>query len=184
MAERASPFSESVGGGRQGIEVTASPRGSLWQIACWPDTFSAVETKLAKACGCDAPVPGGVVKTSGGSLLVRIEPLKWWVIGEDGADAPLKPKSDAGAWLDMSHDQAAIDVAGPDARELLKRMVSIDLRDGAFANMRFASTTVHHMFLKVLRHDTDDAPRYRLMVMRSYADDLREMLAHHLRHFG
>ncbi|MEL6999521.1 MAG: hypothetical protein AAFP68_14755 [Pseudomonadota bacterium] len=184
MVERASPFAGTVQTGRSGIEVSAPERGSLWQIACWPETFSSIETDLAQVCGCAAPGPGEAVKTVDGRFLIRIEPLKWWVLGEDGADCPLKPEAEAGAWLDMSHDQAAIDVGGSHARDLLKRMVSFDLRDTAFPDLRFGSTTLHHMFLKVLRHDDGGTPRYRLMVMRSYADDLREIVAHHLRHFG
>lgn len=184
MVERASPFSAEISGAHGSIRVSAAERGSLWQVACWADSFTAVEKRLTKALGVGAPAPGAVGVAKDGRLLIRVEPLKWWVIGDNGAECPHMPGSDQGAWLDMSHDQAAIDVAGEDAAELLKRMVSIDLRDAAFPDQSFASTTVHHMFLKVLRQDRDGAPCYRLMVMRSYADDLRDMIEHHLHHFG
>ena len=192
MAERASPFAAAVAGDRAGIRLTALPRGSLWQVACWPETFEEVRDALAGALGCDAPPPGRVsaaTSSSGGDrLLVRVEPLKWWVIGPDGshggADCPLTPGPDRGAWLDMSHDQAGIAVEGGNAAELLKRLVAIDLREGAFPDLSFATTLAHHMITRVLRQDRDGAPCYRVMVMRSYADDLRELLAHHLAHFG
>lgn len=184
MVERASPFSAEVSGTSGSVSVSAVARGSLWQVACWADSFMAVEQRLSTALGIDAPAPGAVSVAGDGRLLVRVEPLKWWVLGEDGAECPLLPEASEGAWLDMSHDQASIEVSGADAAELLKRMVSIDLRDGSFPDLSFASTTVHHMFLKVLRQDRDGAPCYRLMVMRSYADDLREMVDHHLHHFA
>ena len=184
MVDRASPFSAEVSTQRAGIALSAPERGSLWQVACWPGTFSGVESQLAGALGVDAPAPGRIARAEDGRLLIRIEPLKWWIVGPDGADCPLKPDADSGAWLDMSHDQASVDVTGADAAELLKRMVSVDLREQAFPDLGFASTTVHHMFLKVLRLDRDGAPCYRLMVMRSYADDLREIVAHHLHHIG
>ncbi len=43
---------------------------------------------------------------------------------------------------------------------------------------------MHHMITRVLRRDAGEVPRYEVMVMRSYADDLREIAAHHLAHFG
>ncbi|MEM7211982.1 MAG: hypothetical protein AAF479_08820 [Pseudomonadota bacterium] len=184
MVERASPFAAEVEGSKAGIAVSAVPRGSLWQVACWPERFPAVEKRLSKALGIDAPAPGSVAVAGDGRLLVRVEPLKWWVLGDDGAECPHQPDAKDGAWLDMSHDQAAVQVTGENAAELLKRMVSVDLRKDAFPDLSFASTTVHHMFLKVLRQDQGESPSYRLMVMRSYADDLREMVAHHLHRFG
>ncbi len=184
MAERASPFSAKVMGGGDKISLSAPDRGSLWQIACWPKTAGAVEKQLAKAVGAKAPAPGKVSVAGDGRLLVRIEPLKWWVLGADDAECPYEPAADDGVFLDMSHDQVAIDVTGPEAAELLKRMVSIDLREAAFPDLSFASTTVHHMFLKVLRQDRDGVPNYRLMAMRSYADNLREVVSHHLHQYG
>lgn len=184
MVERASPFSVEVSGSSTGLSVTAAPRGSLWQIAAWPDTAAKIEQQLSKRIKVDAPVLGRVSVAKDGRLLFRVEPLKWWVLGEGGADCPLQPNAKDGAWLDMGHDQAAVEISGEQAVEVLKRMASIDLRDSAFPDLSFASTTVHHMFLKILRQDRDQMPCYRLMVMRSYADNLREIVAHHVHHFG
>ena len=39
MAERASPFAAAVTEGRAGIRLSALPRGTVWQVACWPETF-------------------------------------------------------------------------------------------------------------------------------------------------
>ena len=108
MVERASPFSADVVGTASGVTMQAMPRGSLWQVAAWPESFDAVEAALAKACGCKAPGPGRGVETQAGGLLIRTEPLKWWVMGTDGAPCPLQPDPEQGAWLDMAHDQAAV----------------------------------------------------------------------------
>lgn len=188
MVERASPFAAAVSGDRAGVRLTALPRGSLWQVACWPESFEMVRDALAGALDCPAPPPGRVSVAGGERLLVRVDPLKWWVIGPDGVDraagCPLTPGPDQGAWLDMSHDQAGVAVEGGNAAELLKRLVPIDLRERAFPDLSFATTLAHHMITRVLRHDRNGAPRYHVMVMRSYADDLRELLAHHLAQFG
>ena len=184
MVERASPFAAEVSGAAEGVVMEAMPRGSLWQVAVWPESFAQVETALAKACGCKAPGPCAASVTRGPGLLIRTEPLKWWISGPDGAECPLQVEPGEGAVLDMSHDQAGVVLTGPNAAEICKRMVSIDLRETAFPDLSFASTQMHHMITKVLRQDRDGVPSYTVMVTRSYADDLREIAAHHIRHFG
>lgn len=183
MVERASPFAAEVSGSAEGVHVEAAARGSLWQVAAWPESFAAVEADLAASCGCDAPAPGCAVP-AGEGLLIRTEPLKWWILGLEGADCPLQPGSEQGAWLDMAHDQAGVVLMGENAAEIVKRMVSIDLREAAFPDLSFATTHMHHMITKVLRRDREGTPAYEVMVMRSYADDLRKIVAHHLDHFG
>lgn len=183
MAERAAPFTKAPAGSADGVTMDAPARGSIWQIAAWPDSFAEIEAALAEACGCAAPAPGQAVEATDSRLLIRTEPLKWWVLGPDGAECPLMPEPDQGVWLDMSHDQAAITLSGSNAAEILKRMVSLDFRDAAFPNLSFATTHMHHMITKVLRRDTGDTPGYEVMVMRSYADDVREITEHHLHHF-
>ena len=184
MVERASPFSTEVTGTARDVTVAPVPRGSLWQVAAWPDTFTAIEARLAEACSCAAPAPGRAIQTSDGRLLIRTEPLKWWVMGADGAECPLTPGPDEAVILDMGHDQAGIALTGDGAVEVLKRMVSIDLRDGAFPDLAFATTQMHHMITKVLRRDADGSRSYQVMVMRSYGDDLREIVEHHLHSIG
>ncbi len=183
MAERASPFAATVADSRAGIRLSALRRGSIWQVACWPESFDEIEGQLAAAFRCEAPAPGRVAVAGDERLLIRVEPLKWWVIGPDGAECPLTPEPDRGAVLDMSHDQAGIAVEGTAAAELLKRLVSIDLRDRAFPDLSWATTLAHHMITRVLRRDRG-TPCYEVMVMRSYADDLHGLLSHHLAHFG
>jgi methylglutamate dehydrogenase subunit D len=183
MAERASPFAATMAESRAGIRLSALPRGSIWQVACWPETFDEMEGQLAAAFGCAAPAPGCASVTRDDRLLIRVEPLKWWIMGPDGAECPLSPGPERGAVLDMSHDQAGISVEGAEAAELLKRLVSIDLRERAFPDLSWATTLAHHMITRMLRRDRG-TPCYEVMVMRSYADDLRSLLAHHLAHFG
>lgn len=183
MDKRTSPFAEDVTRDHHGIRLDALPRGSVWQVACWPDTYHSIEKSLAMACGCPEPAPGQIAETRDGRLLIRIEPLKWWIIGEDDAECPMCPGPADGAWLDMSHDQAGVSVTGANAVEILKRMVPIDLRERSFPNNSYATTHMHHMITRVLRRDNGAMPHYEVMVMRSYADDLREIVQHHLHQY-
>ena len=104
-----------------------------------------------------------------------------WLCGL--ADCPLALGPDRGAILDMSHDHAGIALEGAAASELLKRIVPIDLRERAFPDLSWATTLAHHMITRVLRRDRG-APRYEVMVMRSYAGDLHGLVAQHLAQFG
>lgn len=182
MVERVSPFFAPVEAEANGVRLSAVPRGALWQIAAWPDTFADVQAKLVQACGVLTPGPGEIASKAD-ARLIRVEPLKWWVMGPDGMACPVDLGSDQGAITDLAHDQAAIALDGPASAEILKRMVSLDLRDAAFPSGQFATTEMHHMITRVLRADRD-GPHYEVMVMRSYADNLAEIVQHHLDRFG
>lgn len=184
MAERASPFASAVHEHRAGVRLSALPRGSIWQVACWPESFEDVAAALVQTLGCEAPEPGRGISTSDARLLIRVEPLKWWVLGPDGAECPLRPGAVQGAWLDLGHDQAGIAVEGERAAELMQRLVSLDLRERSFPDLSCAATIAHHMITRVLRRDMDGVPRYEVLVMRSFADELHGLLAHHLALFA
>ncbi len=150
----------------------------LWQISFWPDAADAVAARLAETFGA-APPPGRVAH-SGGHRLLRAEPLTWWIIG--GAP-PFEPAPEEGAVLDLSHGRTMIRIEGQAAADLLARFVSIDLRDAAFPDGAHAATGAHHSQWNLLRRDAGD-PGYDLLVGRSFARDIWEMLVIHARQFG
>jgi sarcosine oxidase subunit gamma len=184
MVERISPLAGLTGKGVSGIVGEAGPGVrlstrtdlSLWQAAAWPQTAKAVANALGKAAGVKPPAPGRVAEGKGGAL-VRLSPLKWWLL--DGATPALKPEQ--GATLDLSHEQTPIRVEGRDAAALLARIVAVDLRDAAFPVGAFAATGGHHMMLKLWRRGPES---YELFVMRSFARDLWSALESHARQFG
>jgi sarcosine oxidase subunit gamma len=184
MAERVSPLRGLTGAGLAGAVGEAGPGVRLstrtdlvlWQAAAWPDTAAAVEAAVAAHVGV-APPPPGRVATGPGGALVRLSPLKWWVI--DGTAPALTP--DTGATLDLSHEQTPVRVAGRDAAALLARIVAVDLRDGAFPVGAFAATGGHHLMLKLRRLGPD---AYELFAMRSLARHLWETLHAHALQFG
>ena len=66
---------------------------SLHQIAAWPDTMIKAGTVAAKQIGCaSAPDPGHAMIGSAGALL-RVEPLKWWLISPDPDVAPPRSRT-------------------------------------------------------------------------------------------
>ena len=46
MVERASPFAADVAASAREVSIAEVPRGSLWQVACWPETYIEIEGAL------------------------------------------------------------------------------------------------------------------------------------------
>lgn len=178
MSDRSSPLASRLSDGAADGALRLSTRTnlSLWQVAAWPDTAATVSKALSDAVGADAPPFGRVASGPDGALL-RLNPLKWWII--DGA----RPRFDAeqAVTLDLSHEQTPISITGPDAAALLARLVSIDLRDAAFPVGAFAATGGRHMMLKLWRTGPE---AYELFVMRSFAAYCGSLLDEHGAQFG
>ena len=163
--------------GQTGVTLTEVKNLQIKQVAAWPDTVAAVGAKAAAAVGCsDSPGP---CKSSSGShgVLIRIEPLKWWILG----DAELPELTSAeGATLDASHSRTCVRVEGANAKDLLNRFLPIDLREGSFADGDVASTAFHHVGITLIRRG--DA--YELFLPRGFALSLWELLVESAEQFG
>ncbi|MEM1044561.1 MAG: sarcosine oxidase subunit gamma [Pseudomonadota bacterium] len=159
-----------------GVTLSEVPGLVLHQAACWPDTMGAVAEQIAKASGADAaPGPGRAVAGKNGTLL-RIEPLKWWIL-----DTPAPAlASDEGAVLDLSHSRTRIRLSGPEAATLLNRHLPLDLRTGRFPPGSVGSSAVHHVGVTVWHSDLG----YDLFLPRSFALSLWEGLVESAAQFG
>ncbi|MGF1503230.1 MAG: sarcosine oxidase subunit gamma [Paracoccaceae bacterium] len=187
MAERVSALAGHLeprvegAGGEAGPAVVLSERrlGSLWQIAAWPDRIAQAGAAAARAAGtATAPAPLESVEGPSGTL-IRTEPLKWLLASEAALPAPgLAP--DEGTLLDLSHARTVLRIEGPATRELLARLVPIDLRAGAFPEGRAAATGLHH--IGVLLHHR--AGGIDLYAPRSFGLSVFEHVATVARQFG
>ena len=140
----------------------------VWQAALWPDAAAAGAQALAAAVGA-SPADRGRVAAGPGGALARIGPLKWWVI--DGPRPALDPA--LGVALDLSCEQAAFDIDGPGAADLLARIVAVDLRDRGFPPGAFAATGGRRLILKLWRRG---GAAWTLFTMRSTGECLEEIL--------
>ena len=134
MAERTSALDGHVTPGRfgaageTGVTLSEIPDLVLHQVAAWPDSLAAAGAKAATAAGVvDAPGPCAAVTGSKGDLL-RIEPLKWWLVGT--AAPALSPEE--GATLDLSHSRCRVRLSGPQAVTLLNRHPAARPAPGVF----------------------------------------------------
>ena len=162
--------------GDPGVTLSEVPGLVLHQIACWPDTLTAVGAKAAEAAGAEA-APGACRAVAGdrGSLL-RIAPLKWWLLG---ASPPALAPED-GAILDLSHSRTHLRISGPKAADLIIRHLPLDLGPTGFPVGSVGSSAFHHVGI-TLRHSQAG---FELFLPRGFAASLWDMLLESAAQFG
>ena len=161
---------------KTGITLKEVRNLQLHQIAAWPDTLNNVGQSAADMAGCTrAPRPGQASTGSKGSLL-RVEPLKWWLLNGEAGDIA----AEQGSGLDLSHSRTQVRVSGSEATTLLNRHLPLDLRSDAFPQNSVASTAFHHVGI-TLWHSSEG---YELFLPRGFAVCLWEGLLESAEQFG
>jgi heterotetrameric sarcosine oxidase gamma subunit len=162
--------------GDAGIVLALVPDLILHQVATWAGSIDETGPLAASAAGVDStPGPGKATVGDKGAIL-RIEPLKWWLIG---VEAPsLLPAQ--GATLDLSHSRTRIRISGPDAVALINRLLPLDLREHSFPEGSVASSALHHVGVTLWR----SAGGYDLFIPRGFALSIWEVLFESAQQFG
>jgi len=98
-----------------GVILTEVRDLTLHQVAGWPTTLAAAGAHAASAAGVtEAPGPARAA-TARTAAVLRIEPLKWWVIGAEVGTMD----AEQGATLDLSHSRTHIRISGSHAATVL-----------------------------------------------------------------
>jgi len=161
---------------RLGVVLELVPDLELRQVAAWPETVAAVGERLARSIGAAlAPGPG---RALGGAeiAVLRIEPLKWWLVG---LEAPTLPP-EQGATLDLSHSRTHIRVSGDEAAAFLNRHLPLDLREASFPPGAVASSAMVHVGIALWRSPLG----YELLLPRGFALSLWQGLVESAEQFG
>ena len=108
---------------------------------------------------------------------MRVEPLKWWVLG---SDIPLLSTED-GTTLDLSHSFTCLYISGKASSLLLNRYLPIDLRENVFPQVSSASSSIHHVSIKLLKLPLNN---YYLFIPRGFAMSIWEILIESSKQFG
>jgi heterotetrameric sarcosine oxidase gamma subunit len=112
--------------------------------------------------------------------LLRVEPLKWWVISErENMHLPDIDRQ-LGTVLDLSHSRTWLRLSGDKTPTLLNHFLPIDLRESAFATGAVASTALHHVGITLWR----EAGAYSLLIPRSFALSLWELVTETAQQYG
>jgi heterotetrameric sarcosine oxidase gamma subunit len=187
MVTPVSPLEGHLAPGRSGLVTGAGPGirlserriASLWQVAAWPGRLSQAGAAAAAAAGApEAPGPGRSA-AGGTATLMRIEPLKWWLVAGADLDRPALDGQD-GTVLDLSHARTVIRVEGPATEALMARLAAVDLRERAFPEGAVAATGMHHVSVMLHRR----AGGIEIHVFRSFALSLWEHIGEVAAQFG
>lgn len=184
MADRLSALHDLLVTGQSGVSGPAGVRlteiraRTVTQFAAWSGTVAQVGAEAAKAAGVQtAPGPGQAATGANGTLL-RVEPLKWWLISE--TEQPVMLSDELGATLDVSQSRSWLRAGGPQSARLLNHVLPIDLSERAFPERSVASTAFHHVGVTLWR----DAQDFNLFLPRSFAASLCEILIETARQYG
>lgn len=146
------------------------------QVAGWTSTLKNVEAKLSNFFNISG-APGFNQALSNAKIhLLRIEPLKWWLIG----DRNFELTSAEGTIVDLSHAFTAIEIKGGNVKYFLNRHLPLDLRDNSFQINSVASSAIHHVSIKIWRNDKS----YILFIPRGFALSIWEILLETASQFG
>ncbi len=186
MAERISALHGHYAPGdrpadRAGVVLREVRDLNLHQIAAWPDTLAQVGEKAAQGAGVAAapgPCASAVFAVDGAtqSALLRVEPLKWWMLG--GTVPRLAPEQ--GTTLDLSHSRTHLRITGPRAATLLNRHLPLDLREGSFPEGAVGASALHHVGVTLWRSQEG----YELFIPRGFALSVWEVLLQTAAQFG
>ncbi len=174
--------------GTAGVVLSDIANLSLWQIAAWQTSIKSVEAALIKATAIpSAPAPCTAQLGNQASVL-RIEPMKWWVIATTPANlppklaslAPLQLKPQHGATLDLSHSRTHIRISGANAADFLNRFLPLDFREQSFPENAVASSAIHHIGVTLWR----STQGFELFIPRGFALSLWQMFIEVAAQFG
>ena len=165
------------GAAETGVTLSEVHELKLQQVAAWADSLTTVASKIAAVAVCESAPKPGQSAAGAQATLIRIEPLKWWVLGD--VELP-EVSPEEGAVLDLSHSRTCIRIEGANAAELLNRHLPLDLREASFAEGAVASTAFHHVGVTLVRRGGG----YDLFLPRGFAASLWELLVESAEQFG
>jgi sarcosine oxidase subunit gamma len=168
------------------VTLSECPTGMLVQIAGWRDAFEATATPLMLRLGFAGIGDFASAQTAGEATAFRIAPERVllrlpspdaWRSVASSIDQAVTPT------LDLSHARTIVRVSGPEAPNLLARLLPIDVDDEAFGPDRFAQSGLHSVAVLVHRR-RHAGPRFDLYIPSSYAVSVWELIADTAAPFG
>ncbi|MBN9508813.1 MAG: hypothetical protein J0I21_06780 [Alphaproteobacteria bacterium] len=147
-------------------------------LAAWPGEAPALAARLRARFALDLAAPGRWTQADG-LVCVWLAPDHWQIerVGRhDLLPALVAAAAEHGAAIDVSDARAVLRLSGPGSRDLLARLLPLDLHPRAFAPHHAASTVAAHIGVQV--RQIDARPTYDLACLRSYAESLGRAVDH------
>ena len=138
-------------------------------LIAWHAGRAAPVAETMRGLGLDLPDIGRFIE-AGGLMLARVAPHQVLAM-RVGVDLPLMEELQSlkhgSGLIDLSDSRVGVRVAGPAARENLRRLVPLDLHPARFGPGSCAQTLVAHLSVLVLQTGPD---AFELQCGRSFAD--------------
>ncbi len=177
-----------AGTGDAPLTLGEMPLGALFQITGWPQNFATKVCTILGVLGFTSIGDYATAQRAPGAIAFRIAPERilvrlfhpdaWGAViaAADPVETPI---------LDLGHSRTVMQIAGPAAKELLVRLLPLDLDEGVFTPNQFAQTELQGVSVLLYRaDDTPEAPVYDLFVPYSWARTVWDMLRECAAPFG
>jgi len=146
-------------------------------VTAWPGAAAALATRLDAAFGL-APAAPGCWTAAGALVCVWLGPDRWQ-IEHPGAPDLARQLADAvgelGGVIEVTDARAVLCVTGTGSREVLARLLPLDLHPRAFGPGRAAASIAAHVSVYV--RQIDAAPTWQIACPRGYAESLAHAVA-------
>ena len=151
----------------------------LIQLGFWADTQNLVAKRLEARIGTGIPEDRRAAAGTGNVCVMRIAPLKVWIIGqrEGGLAGTIAAAvgTDAAAIADLSHARTILQIDGPAAADVVRRLVTTDIHETVFPPGSFAQTGLCGVGILLHAVQTDsNIVAYNFYLPRSFALALSE----------
>lgn len=147
-------------------------------------TDAAALAAAQTALGCKLPLTPNRSIAAGARVAMWMGPDQWLMLSP-AADAEALARALAGhaaSVVDVSDLRALFELAGPNARDVLRKGCAIDLHPREFGPGDCALTALARV--RVALCQVDDRPGYRLLIERSYAIYLWDWLTDAMAEFS
>lgn len=163
--------------------------GFTTQIDLRVDPKSPAAGRVGTALGVMLPNQPGEVAAAGELAVLWLGPDEWLILAPEGASDRVQDTvrealgDDFGAVTDVSCQRTVLEIAGPDARNLLAKGCAIDLHPRSFGRDRCAQTMLARAQVVLVCRDAD-TPVFRVLVRSSFARYLADWLTDAAAEYG
>lgn len=170
--------------GRRQVLLGEIALGSFMQLGLYPGQAARVASAVVAVLGEPLPESATQASSNGPHTVFRIARDQFLMRTPDvdlfqGLRAAVP--ADAASLTLLDGARTCIGIGGPAARELLGRLVAVDVDPAVFVVGRFAQTPIHHVGGLLYRAA---AEHYEFLALRTYAQATWEVIEDAARFFG
>jgi methylglutamate dehydrogenase subunit D len=161
--------------GQRQLQLRELQGWSLLQLGVFPGQESALEAMVKPLLGSALPEHAHR-PAQGSGRIYRIARDQYWLVTTDRTLAAKLADAvtpEVGTVTPLSHARVRVAVSGAPVRDMLSRVLSIDLDPGVFQIGDAAQTGMHHLGVLVERTGENS---YEFYLLRTYAQTLWEWL--------